>query len=271
MNMKTYLSILLILLFSVLQAEPRIVSMAPALTELLFLLGQGKYLVGRSEVCDYPAEVRNLPVTGRFGDPELERTLQLKPTLLLANDLVRSTLAGTFRKAGVKVLLKQCRNLEDYCAWVELLGKELHCQEKAEKELKRIMLFRKECAVQNRKITKPKKVLWVIWDSPVMVAGKGSLPDEVIRLSGAVNAAGNVPQEYFKASREWILSNPPDVILWSASKKQIPSLRSQFWNQLKSVQKKRVIVPADQNILQRPGPRLTEGIRFLRKALEVLP
>lgn len=250
-------------------AEPRIVSQSPALTELVCHLGQGGRLVGRSDVCDYPPEVRKLPATGRFADPELERTLKLKPTLFISNDLIRPAAGNTLRSAGVKVLLRQCRTLDDYCAWVALLGDELQCSAAAKAELKRIAAFRQECAEYNRTIPRQVKILWVIWDSPLMVAGSGSLPDEVIRLAGGVNAAGQVPQEYFKASMEWVLRNQPDVILWSAPKSRTPSLSDSFWKQLDAVKHGRVIADLNPDLVQRPGPRLTEGVRALRKALEV--
>lgn len=249
-------------------AEPRIVSQSPALTELVCHLGQGDRLVGRSDVCDYPPSVRKLPATGRFADPDLERTLKLKPTLFLSNDLIRPAAGETLRSAGVKVLLRQCRTLDDYCAWVALLGAELQCPDAAKAELRRIAAFRKECAEYRRTVRRPVKILWVIWDSPLMAAGGGSLPDEVIRLAGGVNAAGQVPQEYFKASREWILRNPPDVILWSAPASRIPSASHPFWKQLDAVRGGRVIADLNPDLVQRPGPRLTEGVRALRKALE---
>ena len=251
--------------------EHRIVSLSPALTELVCFLGYGKNLAGRSEACNYPSFVKQLPVTGSFGKPEGERILALRPTLVLANDLAHPALMNPFRQAGIRVLLKQCRDLEDYCRWVTLLGKELHCPEKANAELKRIGTFRRECEALNRKMPRKKSVLWVIWDSPLMVAGKGSLPHTVLTLAGGINCAGKVDQEYFKTSCEWVLSNPPDVILWTASKKRVRILKSHpFWKQLKAVQQNRVIHTLNPDLLQRPGPRLTEGVRLLRKALETI-
>ena len=57
--------------------ETRIVSLSPALTEVVCQLGQGSRLVGRSEVCNYPPEVRKLPVAGRYADPDVEKVLRI--------------------------------------------------------------------------------------------------------------------------------------------------------------------------------------------------
>lgn len=247
----------------------RIVSLAPALTELVCFLGYGKNLVGRSEVCSYPAFVRQLPAVGAFGKPEGERILALRPTLILANDLVHPAMIRSFRNGGTRVLLKQCRSLEDYCEWVDLLGKELSCREKAQKEQQRIRLLREKWEKRNRELPRRKKVLWVIWDSPLMVAGKGSLPHTVLTFAGGKNIAEDLKQEYAKISYEWLLNNPPEVIVWTASPKRVQHLKKHpFWKQLEAVRKGRVIHSIDQDLLQRPGPRLPEGVDSLHKALK---
>lgn len=254
-------------LFPLLNAdEQRVVSFSPALTELVFQLGKGDSLAGRSSVCNYPPEAKNIPVAGSFGDPELERTLRLRPTLVIANDLIRPALIKTFEKANINVILMQCRTPEDYCLCVKRLGDALGCPDRAEAEIRRM----KECLAEFERKAEGsplgKKVLWVVWDSPVMAAGKGSLPDTVIRLAGGKNIAAGVNQEYFKASYDWILQNPPDVIVWTAS--GTPEQSHPFWKQLDAVKEGRVVAGIDPDLIQRPGPRLPEGIGALRAELE---
>lgn len=259
------LSALLILPF--LNAEEqRVVSLSPALTELVFQLGKGNALVGRSDACDYPAEVKKITVAGHFGDPELERTLHLKPTLIIANDLIRPALCKTFEKARIKVVLMQCRTPEDYYIWVQRLGELLDCPGKADAEIRRMRNSLSDFERKAEASPTGRKVLWVIWDSPLMVAGKGSLPDTVIRLAGGKNIAAGVCPEYFNASFDWLLQNPPDVIVWTATSKL--DRNHSFWKQLSAVREGRIITDIDPDILQRPGPRLPEGIGALRKKLE---
>ena len=261
------LALLFLCSFPFLNAEEqRVVSLAPALTELVFRLGKGDTLAGRSDACDYPPEVKKVPVAGHFADPELERTLRLRPTLIIANDLIRPALLKTFEKAKIKVVLMQCRTPEDYYLWVKRLGDLLGCPGKAEAEIRRV---RSRLAEFERKAAESpagKKILWVIWDSPLMVAGKGSLPDTVIRLAGGKNLAAGVDQEYFKASYDWLLRNPPDVIVWTAAGR--PEQSHSFWKQLAAVREGRVVAGIDPDLIQRPGPRLPEGIGALRAELE---
>lgn len=266
--MRNHLLFLLFLFcFPFLKAEEqRVVSLAPALTELVFRLGKGGTLVGRSNVCNYPPEAKKIQVAGNFGDPELERTLRLRPTLIIANDLIRPTLKKTFEQAKIKVILMQCRTPEDYFLWVKQLGDVLGCPGKADAEIRRMRGRLAEYERMAKESPTGRKVLWVIWDSPLMVAGKGSLPDTVIRLAGGKNIAAGVEQEYFKASFDWILQNPPDVIVWTASGE--PEKSHAFWKQLAAVREGRVVSKIDPDLLQRPGPRLPDGIGALRAELE---
>ena len=155
----------------------------------------------------------------------------------------------------------KCRNIQEYRNCVEILSIVLNVKEAGQKELKRIDM---EMA-KKRKVL-PLKVLWVIWDAPLMVAGKNSLPDEVIRLAGAENAAAAVPQAYFKCSFDWLLEQKIDVIIWTASPNGWK--RHRFWKKLPAVKQNKIIYDLDPDLIQRPGPRIFEGVKLLRQRLE---
>ena len=248
--------------------EKKVVSLSPALTELVFHLGKGGSLIGRSSVCDYPAESAKIEILGDFGEPHVEKILRLKPDLLISNDFARPEVEKIFTKAGIRVIRKQCGNLDEYASWVELLGKEFGCMDLAEKELKRIEKKLTEFQKNAQKIRKKQRVCWVIWDSPLMIAGKGSLPDSVIRYAGAENVAGSVTPEYIKASFDWLIRMQPDVIIWTCTRKL--DRKHRFWKVLKAVQQNRVIFAPDSSLLQRSGPRIFDGIEQLRQQLEGL-
>ena len=71
---------------SIQMAQPaeRIISLAPSLTELLYVAGAGSKLVGVVEYSDYPEEALSLPLIGRFDRFDIERILELKPDLVVA-------------------------------------------------------------------------------------------------------------------------------------------------------------------------------------------
>ena len=246
--------------------ELRVISLSPSLTELVFQLGKGHTLVGRSTVCDYPAEAARLPVAGNFADPDLERVLKLKPDLILTHDLIHPAVEKSLARAGIRLVRMQCRNMEDYLCWTRELGKLLHCTEAARKEAVRMEKKLQEFQKQAGGKTSPKTVCWVIWDSPLMIAGGGSLPETVIQYAGEINIAQNLHPEYIKVSKDWLLKNQPDVLVWTCSRPL--NRKDRFWKSLNAVQAGRVIYAPDSSLLLRPGPRLPDGIELLKREME---
>src|SRR5512146_2715162 len=61
----------------------RIVSLAPAVTETLFALGEGGAVVGVSQYCDYPPAATHLPKVGTFLTPNVEAIAALRPDVLV--------------------------------------------------------------------------------------------------------------------------------------------------------------------------------------------
>ena len=243
---------------------PRIVSLSPAVTELVFQLGQGRFLVGRSEVCNYPDEVERVPPVGRYADPALERVVRLKPTLVLSNDLRSPRSGEVLRKLGVKLIVRQCRTVGEYRVWVELLGRELSCPDAAKVELSR---FDREIAELRALKPLPVSLLWVISDSPLMTGGRRSLLSEVSQLAGMRNIGDVRDLAYFRPSREFLLKNPPDVIVW-ANSGAVPDENTNFWNGLAAVRQRRILHYLHEDTVMRPGPRLPAGIRKLRDEVE---
>ncbi len=233
--MNKLLSILLLFALPLVAQEERIISLSPALTELVFKLGKGRQLIARSEPCDYPPEVKKLPVAGRFADPDMERILTLRPTLVITNDLINPGVRTVMENAKIRCIQKQCSTIEEYVEWVKLLGDALKCPEEAKAECERVEREAKPLPKMKR------KVLWVIWDSPLMVAGAGSLADGLLQRVGVENIAGNVKIAYFKSSYDWLLEHQPDAIVWTASKRDNLK-KHRFWGNLKAVQQDRVVI-----------------------------
>ena len=256
-----YCIISILITASLCASELRVVSLSPALTELICHLGREKTLIGRSDVCNFPASVKKLPVAGRFAQPFAEKILAMKPNIIVTNDLINPGVKINFNRAGIRTLQIPCRNLEEYRKCVEILGRELHAPEAAAAELARID------ALLSRQIKKSGlRVLWVVWDTPLMTPGKNSHLNEVLRLAGAENATGSYAREYLRPSFESLLKQNIDVIIWSASSSGWKQRR--VWQKFQAVRKNRVLSEFDQDKLLRPGPRMIEGIEELKRDLE---
>lgn len=258
------LCLLLILPWAMSNAEEcRIVSLSPALTEIVCQLDGGKSLVGRCTACDHPAKVRSLPAAGRFGIPEVEKIVALKPTWVIANDFMNPNVAKKLRELGMEVTLAQINSMEDYIFWLRTIAKKLGKIEEVKQALE---IFEQE--KKSLQILKPLqlKVLWVVNAKPLIVAGGGSLPDSAIKLMQLENAAAMVKTEYFKCSAEWVLSNKIDLIVWGVPGS--PQKNGDFWKKVPAVKAGKVVYHDIYSPITRPGPRFLPEVLVLRKKIE---
>lgn len=256
--------LLFLVLGSMLRADSlRIVSLAPALTEIVCYLGGEKNLVGRSSACDYPETVKNISAVGSFGRPEAERILALRPDWVIGNDLMNPNLQRVLKKNAVAVDFRQIENSNDYIFWVEKIGQKLRQEARAAEAVKQ---FRNEISQLQQAPALPLRALWVVNDKPIMVAGPGSLPDEALKLMKIKNAAAAVPEKYFKCSTEWLLTAPIDIIIWGLPGKIDRS--SRIWGRVKAVQAGKIVTHAIDDPVTRPGPRFGKALNNLRKQIE---
>ena len=260
--MKLSIIIFCLVIVSICSGEPRIVSLTPALTETIYFLGGESALVGRSSACDYPAQVKKLPAAGDYTGFYLEFLMRLDPDYILVNNLTQKAKKQQRHLKG-KVIEIPVRTIEDYIHSLKLLGKILNRKEQgklaAEKAAAKLAEL-KQAAVKK---TKKPTAIWIIWHNPLLIAGPGSLPNTVMELCGLRNAAENVKDEYFKCSREWLLMQKTDFLIWTVN--GVPFQAKGFWA---NYRKEQVISGLNDDILLRPGPRIFDGIDSLKKRLQ---
>ena len=252
--------------------DAEFVSLSPGLTELICHLGLGGRLIGRSSVCDFPPEVRSVPVAGDYAkaNPEWLAVQKRKhPGLILvADELYPPETEAVLRKLGIPLKKMPCRTIEDYCAWVRALGDMTSSGEAADRELERIRAAREK--IRRDRPARGKSTVWILGTDPMVIAGPGSLPDSILKEIGAVNAAGHQEKPYFRASLEWLLLTDPDriILLKRHGSDTSGSLtRHPVWNRLKAVRNGCVIRDISEDELLRPGPRLFDGMRKLQDAV----
>ena len=243
--------------------ECRIVSLSPALTEIVCYLGGGKSLAGRCSACDQPPEVKSLPTVGRFGIPEVEKIVVLKPNWVIANDFMNPNVAGKLRELGIETTLAQINSVADYLKWLEIIGKKLNKNKELTAALNK---FESEKRFLQQLKPLPLKVLWVVNAKPLIVAGSGSLPDSALKLMQLENAAGMVKKEYFKCSAEWVLNSSIDLMIWGVP--GTPEKSGAFWKKVPAVRAKRVIYHHVYSPITRPGPRFLSAVKAMRQDIE---
>jgi iron complex transport system substrate-binding protein len=248
----------------------RIVSLAPATTEMLFAIGVGNKVVGVTSYCDYPPLTKNLPKVGGFINPSLENIVKLKPDLIIAMRGNPLSLLQRLEKIGYPVFAVNPKSISDILKGMEKLG-ELTGSREAKRVVESLRMrlegIKKE--VERIPYERRPKVMIELWDNPLIVFGKNSIGDEVIELAGGRNIMeGKIA--YPQISLETLIEKQPDVIILAHMTKVQDPLkevkRRANWDKLRAVREGNVYA-IDADIIDRPGPRLTQAVELLHKIL----
>src|SRR5262249_52204933 len=188
----------------------RVVSLAPSVTEIVYGLGQGERLVGVCAQCDYPEAATRLPRVGGYLAPSVEAVLGQRPDLVLVvpspgnREAVR-----TIERAGIPVLVTADRTLDDLWAAIRTIAGALGVPEGGE-EMERDVrgsLDRVRARVNG---LPPRRVLLVVGHRPLIVAGGGTLQDELVRTAGGVNVAADAGTAFPQVPLELVVARAPE-------------------------------------------------------------
>ena len=249
----------------------RVVSTACSNTEILCALGAKDLLIGVDEHSDCPPNVVNrLARVGPDLGVDADRVAALKPDLVLASLTVpgHEDVVARLRQRGLRVVALEPVSLSDVYANIE--------------EIAELVDFRsegKDLVARMRATLKPlpppsprTKVLVEWWPKPVIAPGKLSWVTDLIELAGGENPLGEVDVKSQPIDEGDALREDPDAIVVSwcgvPTRKYRPNVvyRRPGWGSIRAV-KRRYVFPVAEAFLGRPGPRLVEGFRALRKVV----
>lgn len=242
----------------------RIVSLAPALTEMLFAVGAGEQVAGVTRYCNFPAEAATRAQVGGFADPDVERVVALKPDLVLvtADTVARERFDGMVA-LGLTAYVVNPRDVAQVAETARTLG--TITGHAAEGEAVAARFEEKVKGVRERVVGRPlARALFLFSIDPPIAAGPGNFVDEALRLAGAENVAANAPTSYPRFGVEGILAKDPDAVLTTVPK-GADALRTLLAGS--RVAKKGAIHELNPDLLERPGPRLADGLELLARAL----
>ncbi len=256
--------IFLVTIFGVvsLQAE-RIVTMAPALTEMVFALGKGDKLVGNTRFCNFPEEAKTVARVGGLLDANLEILISLKPDVIILYPELHDKLKIMEGKA--KLVVVSHNSLEDVFDGISIISKALDVEEKG---VELISNIKRRLDGLSRKTAGKKrvKVLLIIGRNPdkltnMFIIGRGDFLNDLLYAAGAVNAYGGGIR-YPSISVESVVAMNPDVIIeLSAFNEGIGEDRVlSLWDKfsfISAVKSKRIRIITDDLWLI-PGPRVAE-------------
>ena len=253
----------------------RIISLIPAVSEMLFALRAGGEVVAVSSFDHYPPEVRNLPRVGALLDPDLERILALKPDLVIVYES-QVDLRRQLERASIPTFIYKHAGLADVTTTIRELGARIGRDAEAKTLVARIdaALVRVGERVAGR--SRPKTMLVFGRDALTLrgiyaSGGLGFLHD-MLMVAGGENVFADVKQQSVQATSELILTRAPEVIVELRSSPMTADLlkREQaVWQVLPSVpavRAGRISILTDERTVV-PGPRVAEGTELIARVL----
>jgi iron complex transport system substrate-binding protein len=257
-------------------APGRIVSLVPAITEMLFAIGAGPQVVGVSSYDREPAEVQSLPRVGALIDPDLERILSLRPDLVVVyatqHDLMRQ-----LSQAGVATFAYVHGSLAHVFETMRLLGETTGRHAEAARVAGD--LAARVDVVAGRVASRPRpRVLLVLGREPSSLrniyasGGRGFLHD-LLERAGGDNVFADVRRESLQVSTEQVLARRPDVILelraYAPGGAEALARERDVWSALQAVpavRSGRVHLLSGQDMVV-PGPRVATAAERLSRVL----
>ena len=233
----------------------------------MFAIGAGSELVGRSRYCDYPPAALPLPQVGGYVDPNLEAILALRPDLVVgARGPAGPKLADTLGAHGVATFFPETESLAQIDEMLRALGARTGHAADAERVVG--ALDAREASVTSAVAALPKvRTLLVFGIEPIVAAGPGGFPDDLITRAGGVNVV-DTGTPYPTLGVERVMALDPDVVLDAAAAHGSEQITpdSPGWREVGAVKRGRVVTLADEAVL-RPGPRIADGLAAIARAL----
>jgi iron complex transport system substrate-binding protein len=242
----------------------RIVSLAPSSTELLFALGAGGQVVGRTTWCRYPPAALRVADVGDGLNPNIEAIAARRPDLVvLYRSPLNETAATQLARLGIPAVTLAQDRLEDVAGAARVLGR-LTGREAAGDSIGAAM----EALLRAAPAAAFARVAFVVWDNPPMVIGGGSYLDQLATLAGGINVFHDLGAASAVVSIETIVARNPDVILALSDSAELPAYSARReWRAIRAVRERRfIMLPAD--LFGRPSPTAPAAVAVLRRALE---
>ncbi|MFD2699516.1 ABC transporter substrate-binding protein [Paenibacillus shunpengii] len=254
------------------QAPAKIVSVSPAETESLFAIGLEEQIVGVSDFDDYPEAAASKPKMGSLYEPNAEAIIAAEPDIVFTGISMDEAAVQKLRDLGIVIFKTDPKTIDDVMKNIEVYGQITDRQAEAAEVVDQMKADIQEVSDKVAALSDEEKKQVYVEFSPGWTVGKGEFMDEVITLAGGVNVAGDT-EGWNEISEEKIIQANPDVILYASdviddnnqTLDQIITARD-GWNEITAI-KEDAVISIDANLLSRPGPRVTEGLKVVAEAI----
>jgi iron complex transport system substrate-binding protein len=251
-----------------------IVSLTPSVTEMLFVIGAGPQVVGRTDFDNYPPEVESLPSIGGITTKTMsfEMILDLEPDLVVAGSTSQAEVVTMLGEVGITTFTLAPDSFADIKAGIltmgDITGNVAGAQAVvADMEMRAAALAEKIDTIPMReRVT----VFYEVWHEPLMTTTDASFIGELLTLAGGVNIFADLEEAWPTVSAEQIIESDPQAIIGPSM--HIDQLTAEVigarpgWESLTAVQNNAIYI-VDGDIISRPGPRVIDALEELAAKL----
>jgi iron complex transport system substrate-binding protein len=250
----------------------RIVSLAPAITEIIFALDSADRLVGVTDSCDYPDAAKQIPNVSCWFEPDLEKLMALEPDLVLGLETAHQQLQPELDGKGIHLILVHPTSVDAALEVVLGFGELLNASEAAEICVQNLrsrlaVLARKVAKIPEEKRITVCRVLDLV-ENRLIVAGPLSFQFDVISRAGGLNVTGQYRSAYPKVTwRQFQRWNPGMIFFCGYDRQFIPRLKADSkWLALKAGRND-MFYQFDCGLTCRTGPRIVDMAELLFNTL----
>jgi iron complex transport system substrate-binding protein len=267
--MKRKLKTFFVLMFFTGHTYGAIISMSPAITEMLYALKLNEEVVGVSSYCHYPEDVKTIPRVGTPFSPHYEKIISLKPTVILSQDVEDSKFSSMVKKLGLKLISYKLTTLKDIKDTIRMMAKDLRSKELA--SIEESFKVAEKALIDKKMKGTFYAVISIKGEIPKILgfslASKNTFLSDIVALSGLTNAAP-FKEGYKDISLETFLRHPADYLFVFTRDKgmKTPDLVRSFKKNFKMKNIPKILILNNDYALI-PGPRTSQLMKEIADGL----
>jgi len=238
----------------------KIISLSPAMTEILFALNADDHIVGVTTYCDYPEEAKKKYKVGDFSHPSIERIVNLKPDLVIVNLPDQMRIKRKLDELKITVFVSSPKTLNGLYREIKEIGRILKKENLATSLIDYMQSNLKPVGCERRK-----KVYIELSPTPIITIGSESFLNELTEMAGGRNIFSDLQKDYPVVAQEEVIKRDPEIIISFHPEKNIENRMG--WRKINAIRNDKVYKNLNQDYFLRPGPRLVEGFKELKKII----
>lgn len=249
------------------ECPKRVISLSPASTEILFALGAGDRVKGRTDYCSYPEEAAAVESIGTYTSPNTELIISMEPDVIFASDYIDDSIRSQVEAAGAKVVVFSANSIDEVQDVILQAGQILDLDENAED----LVASMDEDLQKVEDMTAGQESLTAFVDiGSFYSAGPGSLLGDMLERLHVTNIAADTEEAYPQLSVETIIEKDPDIYISLYSTPEELKATAGLGD-LDCIKNDRIIfyeaLCNEADMIQRPGPRVVKGMLLLAEQI----